>query len=201
MGNPRFTWPKRLAFAAVFLVVLALVCRLFWLQPFRDAGRCMEPTLRAGDLFIVNRLSYITAGPQRGDVVLFNPAKLPIRQTDLDTSWIKRVAGIPGDKISIHPPFLYLNGSPLTTPEIFATIGERKEGYKGYTLPEPKHYPHPALDTESDSLTLSENEYFLVGDNTTNSLDSRYFGAVPRAAILGKVLWIAAPSSRRGAIN
>ena len=76
-----------------------------------------------------------------------------------------------------------------------------KGGYKGYTLVDAGRYPDAILKIESDTIILSENEYFLIGDNATNSLDSRFFGAVPRTAILGKVLWIVSPGRRRGVIK
>ena len=185
----------------VSLMVLAVFCRFFWLQPFRDVGRCMEPTVKVGDLFIVNRLSYSTRKPERGDVVFVDATKLPLKQAHPHKRWIKRVVGVPGDRISIHPPYIHIKGSPLADPEIFVPISELKKDYQGYVLPDPIKYPDAILKKEEDEVTLAGDEYFLIGDNTTNSLDSRHFGAVPRAAILGRVICVIAPGNRRGIIK
>jgi signal peptidase I len=190
--------PKTVAVATVVLVAFTVLCRLFWLQPFRDIARCMEPTVKAGDLLIVNRLSYWTRAPERGDVVFVDATKLPLEQAHQARWWIKRVVGVPGDRVSIHPPYVYINDEPLTSPEIFVAISEHKEGY---VLPNEIEYPTALFKEETDEILLAENEYFLIGDNTTNSLDSRYFGSVPRTVILGKIIYIISPGSRRGIVK
>jgi signal peptidase I len=171
----------------VTLLTLAVLCRLFWLQPFRDTARCMEPTVKKGDLVLVNKLSYRVSEPKRGDIVLIDTARLPINPKPRHKRWIKRVIGVPGDRVSIRPPHVYINGAPLTTPAIFSTISEKKKGYRAYTLPDTAKFPNAVLKSDTDEITLSSNEYFLLGDNPALSLDSRHFGPASRTVILGRV--------------
>jgi signal peptidase I len=187
--------------AVASLVVLTVLCRLFWLHPIRIAGRSMEGSLKIDDIVIVNKLSYLVRKPKKGDVVFIDTTRLPLKPAPQDKRWIKRVVGIPGDRISIHPPYVHINGDPLNSPEIFVTISERKEGYQGYLLPNITKHPDSIIKKESDEIDLADNEYFLIGDNTTNSHDSRHFGPVPRSAIIGKLSWIIAPGNRRGIVK
>ncbi|MHC4585669.1 MAG: signal peptidase I [Planctomycetota bacterium] len=187
--------------AGASLVMLTVLCRLFWLHPIRIAGRSMELSLKIDDIVFVNKLSYFIREPKKGDVVFIDTTKLPLKPAARDKRWIKRVVGNPGDRISIHPPYVHINGDPLNSPEIFATISERKKGYQGYLLPDITKHPNSIIKRDSDEIVLADNEYFLLGDNTSNSHDSRHFGPVPRSAIIGKLSWIIAPSKRRGIVK
>lgn len=198
--------PKHKLLLAIFavlgcIVLLIILCRLLWLQPLRIAGQSMHPTLAVGDMVIINKLSYRTNEPERGDVIFISTVNLAQEQARRHKLWIKRIVGIPGDRISIHPPYIHINGEPLKSPEIFQTISEKKGGYHGYNLPDISKYPSMVLKEPTDEITLVENEYFVIGDNTTNSYDSRHCGTVHRSAILGKVVYIAAPGERRGFVK
>jgi len=184
---------RRLRTAALLIIVLPallVLCRLFWLQPMRDAGPCMAPTVNPGDLFVVNRLAYLFGEPARGDIVLVDAGRLPLDEPQQHRHWFKRVIGLPGDRVGIRPPQVIIDGSPLVDPAIFATISSGEHGYHGFVPADASRYPHACIGTLSDEVTLSEQEYFLVGDNTVNSLDSRHFGPAPRSAILGRVIHI-----------
>ncbi len=183
--------------AVVSLALLTVLCRFVWLHPIRIAGSSMEPSLKIDDIVVVNKLSYFVREPKKGDVVFIDTDKLPLKQTARDKRWLKRVVGIPGDRISIHPPYVHVNGAPLNSPEIFVTISKPTSGYQGYLLPDITEHPNSIIKRDSDEILLADNEYFLLGDNTTNSHDSRHFGPVPRSAIIGRLSWIIAPSNRR----
>ena len=187
--------------AVASLIVLTVLCRLFWLHPIRVAGGSMEPSLMLDDIVVINKLSYIVREPQKGDVVFIDTTKLQLKPTPRDKRWIKRVVGIPGDRISIHPPYVHINGAPLNSPEIFVTISERNKGYQGYLLPDITKHPDSIIKRASDEIHLADNEYFLLGDNTGNSHDSRHFGPIPRSSIIGNLSWIIAPSNRRGIVK
>jgi signal peptidase I len=172
------------------LAALLILCRLFWLQPMRDAGPCMMPTVNPGDLFVVNRLAYLFADPARGDIVLVDAGELPLNEAPEHRHWFKRVVGLPGERIAIRPPHLIVDGSPLNDPPIFGTISRMEQGYRGFTPADGDRYPEACLAGADDKVVLGGGEYFLTGDNTLNSLDSRHFGAAPRSAIRGRVIHV-----------
>lgn len=201
MSKPKHKLLLALSAALGCFVLLIFLCRLYWLQPLRVAGQSMHPTIAVGDVLIVNKLSYLRSDPKRGDVIFIPAINLSQEQARLYKLWIKRIVGIPGDRISIHPPYIHINGEPLKSPEIFQTISEKKNGYHGYNLPDISKYPNLILKEPADEITLAENEYFVIGDNTTNSFDSRHCGTVPRSDIMGKVVYIAAPADRRGFVE
>jgi signal peptidase I len=180
-------WIKSIPVALAFVVLTALLVRLFWLQPYRDIARCMEPAVMAGDLIVVNKLAYLFKDPARGDIVFIDATGICMDDTR-HARWIKRVAGLPGDRVSIHPPYVHIDGEPLVSPDVFITISLKKAGNRGYVLADAVRYPDAVLNTESDEIVLSGNEYFLLGDNAMNSFDSRHFGAVSRSNILGSVI-------------
>ena len=87
MKTGRHGFLKIAAAAVLSIVAFMVFCRLCWLQPYRDIMRCMEPTVKAGDLFLVNRLSYVARGPERGDVVL------PSRRGSASANTIRKPQG------------------------------------------------------------------------------------------------------------
>jgi signal peptidase I len=200
---PRQTW---LALAAAALVVEAgfeLYARQFTGQPFRLPTGSMQPTLlgtsKTGgsvlncDHVVVNRMAYYKCKPRRGDIVVFKtsgvvspPPFLPRNQY-----FAKRIVGLPGDRVSIRPPFVCINGRELADPPFFRDMASGKAGYTGYTN-------GGALLSVADEIVLGQDEYFVLGDNSCNSLDSRHFGPIKADSIVGQVNWIYWPPDRRG---
>jgi signal peptidase I len=161
----------------------------------------MEPTLLKGDLIIINKLAYSFGRPKRGDVVLLETAQFASKTSRSDKLWIKRVIGIPGDRVGIRPPYIYINGKPLNDPPIFAEISSLQHGYIGYGLPDKTQFPNAPLKTDTDEISISTDQYFLIGDNTLVSLDCRHFGPIKSSSIIGKITYILAPADRRGPIE
>lgn len=137
----------------------------------------MIPTLQINDKVLVDKHSYQTQPPQRGDIVLFHPTPTLVAQNFKDP-FIKRVIGLPGETIQVKSNKVYINGKALS------------ENY----LAEPPDY-------EYGPVTIPNNAYFVLGDNRNNSYDSHYWGFVPRANIFGKAIGIYCPVERQQVLD
>jgi signal peptidase I len=175
---------------------IALVLRVLLFQPFTIPSASMEPNLLQGDYIIVSKYSYgwskhsipfspplfngriLGKAPTRGDIIVF---KLP---RDPNVDYIKRLIGMPGDKVQVRGGVVYVNGKPLERKELpsalvdtgYATI---RAGRFEETNPEGRRYVTQdySSDGESDNTgvyTVPEGCYFFMGDNRDNSLDSRF---------------------------
>ena len=161
-------------------------------------------TVTAGDHVFVDKVSWNFRRPRRGEIMVFNTDDIPI-QTPPEpalprgTHYIKRMVGLPGETISIEPPNVMIDGEPITDCEPIRKIAEGI-GYQ-HTYPDPSRLSPslaPRLFDRSDvSLTLSENEYFALGDNTKSSKDGRYWGAVPEKNLVGPAVLVYWPFSKR----
>lgn len=149
----------------------------------------------AGDWMFVERLTYRFAEPKRGDLVAFRTTG--IEPLDQDSHYIKRVAGLPGERVKIDPPFLIVDGRTITEPTIFRVIASGSDGYHGFQLAQGGTF----LARTTDEVTLGPDEYFVLGDNTRNSFDSRYWGPVPRRNIIGKMTRVYWPFTRINALE
>ncbi len=152
--NPRRTTVRILALTAVSVVVFGWV-----LIPVRAEGVSMMPTYRSGSLNLVNRLAFLMHPPQRGDVVAIGLAGPHV-------VYIKRVIGLPGERIAIAEGTVRINGKPLDEPYV--------RNKSAWTMRE---------------VQLGADEYFLIGDNRGMSADDHDFGRAPRSRILGKVVF------------
>lgn len=155
--------------------------------------------VRAGDHIFVNRLRYNFVRPQRGDVFVFRTDGVDHPQVKEDTYYIKRLVALPGEQVSIDPPYLVINGQRLVEPEVFRRqVYAAEAGYQGYLLP-PTHpdIPTPPFTQRQSVLQLGPTEYLPLGDNSRHSLDGRYFGGIDRANIVGPATAVYWPISRR----
>lgn len=188
----------------VFLIVLVL--RSFVVEPFRIPSGSMYPTLEIGDFIVVSKFSYglklpvtqtkiLPLGePERGDVVVFKYPKDP------DVDYIKRVVGLPGDKISYIGRTLFVNGKAVSQ----VPMGK----YKGHgsganmdgvnvvqeTMASGKDYlilqDTDKVSQDLTSIVVPEGHYFMMGDNRDYSNDSRFWGFVPEENLKGKAFGI-----------
>jgi signal peptidase I len=206
--------------AGLFPVIAAVfVLRSFLFEPFKIPSGSMIPTLLVGDLILVNKFTYgirlpvihtrVTEGspPARGDVMVFRYPPQP----SLD--YIKRVAGVPGDEVAYINKRLTINGKPVETSPLPDFLEEESMRYfKQFEeqLGDQRHRllnnaEVPAFVQGASNFTYRENcrysiegvvckvpqgHYFLMGDNRDNSLDSRYWGFVPEANIVGKAFFV-----------
>ena len=162
----------------VVALVLAIGVRAYVAQMFYIPSGSMLPTLQVGDRIIVDKLSYRLHGVGRGDVVVFR--RPPLEQADY-SDLVKRVIGLPGDTVSAVGGRVYINGRPLSEP----------------WLPQPNPVTSPSPLPGGFSLNhpyhVPSGEYYVMGDNRTDSEDSRYFGPIPRSLIVGKMAFVAWP--------
>ena len=201
--------PVLFEYAASFLPVLAivLVLRSFIVEPFQIPSASMVPTLEVGDFILVNKFSYglrlpvlgtkvVDVGePQRGDVMVFFPP-------DDKRYFIKRVIGLPGDRIEIRDKHLIINGEeadqtllaelPAGQPsyQLFKErLGEVEHSIRS-ELYKPSGRTPLGYDPDNLSLTVKPGHYFMMGDNRDNSSDSRFWGQVPEHNVVGKAFAI-----------
>jgi signal peptidase I len=153
------------------LVVLVSGCSERTLR--QGGSSAMSPTIQPHQTIVVDMSAYHKEGPQRWDVVVFHPP--PATRTQPQEIWVKRVIGLPGESLEIRDDGVYIDGKRQLQPERLAGI-HYLGGLPGWEGP-----------TVSYPYKVSTDAYFLVGDNTTNSWDSRSWGALPRQSILGRV--------------
>jgi signal peptidase I len=156
-----------------YFVIAALLIEAFqstvlipyFIQSFKMPTGSMEPTLFGGDRFEIGKLIYKTTDPKRGDIIVFKyPAKPEV-------AYIKRLIGEPGDKVEIIGRIVYINGQPL------------KEDYVQYMDP-------GSVYQRYGPVLVPPEKYFVLGDSRDNSMDSRFWGFVPKGNMIGKPLFI-----------
>jgi signal peptidase I len=172
-------------------------------QAFIVPTPSMDTTVQVGDHLLVDKLAYAPDGPitkhllpytpvKRGDIIVF---RYP---SDISENYVKRVIGVPGDHIHLVNKVVYLNGHPLTEPyvqHIFPNIQPYRDNFPNAAPTPDEPVQERALQmiahhVWNGDLVVPPESYFAMGDNRDNSLDSRYWGFVPRENIIGKPLLI-----------
>ncbi len=154
-----------------FTLLILFVIR-FAVQGFRTDGQSMEPNFHTNEYVLVNKVAYLLQQPQRGDVVVFH---YPL---DIHKDFIKRMIGLPGDLIRVTNTSVSINGQTIQEP-----------------------YIRVPFNFESNSWKLGPGQFFVMGDNRDNSLDSRSWGPLDRSYIIGKVIVAYWPFNDLGLIN
>ena len=189
-----------------FPVILAvLLIRSFFVEPFTIPSSSMVPTLLIGDFILVNKYTYgvrlpvartkiLDIGlPERGDVVVFRPPAYP------NKNYVKRLVGLPGDKISYVNDTLYVNGVPMQQMPVGRYFGEGLNSEStGWDL-----RTETLVDKEHQILIrggrnmlpggpweIPAGHYFMMGDNRDNSEDSRVWGLVPEENLVGRAFFV-----------
>ena len=214
--------PTWVEYSGSFFPVIALVfcLRSFLYEPFKIPSSSMVPTLLVGDLILVNKFTYgirlpivnkriiEVNDPQRGDVMVFKYPK------DMSQDYIKRVIGVPGDKITYENKRLTVNGQAISYTPMDDYLDDDAPVYHKQFVENLSGVPHRILNMDSKrSIEASQVEafpqheaceytyekftcivpqgnYFMMGDNRDNSADSRYWGFVPNKNIVGKAFFV-----------
>lgn len=201
------------------VIAMVFFLRSFLYEPFKIPSSSMVPTLQIGDLILVNKFTYGIRlpiinkkiieinHPQRGDVMVFKYPK------DLSLDYIKRVVGVPGDQIVYKNKRLTVNNQAIAYTPLPDYLDEEHltysrqfaENLTGVThkilnddrapsfVPNPDDFPQHNLcsyNLEGFACTVPPGQYFMMGDNRDNSLDSRYWGFVPNQNIVGKAFFV-----------
>jgi len=177
--------------AIVIAFVLAMIIRAFAIQAFKIPSGSMRPTLKEGDRLLVSKLSYGPRIPftekrihgfsklKRGDVIVFDST------VDPKKDFIKRLIALGGETVEIENGDVYINGELVTHPVI-------KNNY---------YFNRGEYGQRNKEVQVPEGFYFVLGDNSSNSEDSRYWGFVPEGKIIGQAILLYWPPSRLGMIK
>ena len=201
VGTGRWLWEWVKSISAAVLIFLVL--RTFVVESFRISSGSMEGTLLVGDLLLVNKAVYGAEvpftplhlpgfeDPERGDIVVLEP---PF--DGWEAPYVKRIVGVPGDRIAMRRGDLYVNGERI--PEAYVQHIQRDGDYwdpsfewqRDHLLPEVDPGAYRPTRDNWGPLRVPPDSYFVMGDNRDNSEDSRYWGFVPRDLIKGRPLII-----------
>jgi signal peptidase I len=198
--TPRHTVQRGFIAEWTVTIILLLFGTTTLVQAFVIPTGSMEDTLLIGDHLLVDKLSYSPQGPvskyllpykdvKRGDIIVF---RYPV---DIRQTFVKRAIGVPGDRIKLVNKKLLLNGHPVDEPYVYHKT-EYMDSYRDNFPGDPNvHVAEPAIDMLTNHVRNGEvivppGTVFAMGDNRDSSLDSRYWGFVPRENIIGKPLII-----------
>lgn len=178
MNRPKIKRPGFIAETFRSLILLVVVFTLSDMAMPRSvvSGRSMQPTFIDGEMLLVSRVHYLLETPQRGEFVVFNS----VNPAEEGVMIIKRVIGLPGETITLRDQIVHVNGQALDEPYLPEACGMR---------------------CRDQTVTLDEDEYFLMGDNRNHSNDSRAFGAVPADHLIGRVIFRYFPLDRLGFVS
>ncbi len=148
--------------------------------------------VKYGDHIFVDKIRWNFARPKRGNVIVFSTDGINYRNIRANAFYIKRLVGLPGEQISIQPPYLVANGQKVDEPYPFKRLLTEK-GYHGYNLAR----SDAALMNPWDTIDVGEEQFLPFGDNTDQSLDGRYFGPVNRQNLIGPAFFVYWPFTER----
>ncbi len=163
----------------VFIGSLFIVTYLFILQPNQVKGASMEPSFYTGEYILTSKITYKFRNIQRGDVIVFKSPKNP------DIEYIKRIVGLPGDKINITDGVVKINDTVFEEKYISASTNLWEGGYM----------------KNGQEIIVPQGELYVMGDNRSRSSDSREFGPVPITSIIGQVFYRYFPADKNGPVN
>jgi len=179
-----YRWVIEWAVILMAVLLCTVLLRTYVIQSFYIPSPSMVPTLQVGDRIMVNKLSYDFHSVHRGDIVVFK--RPPLEEQDFP-DLVKRVIGLPGETISTKNGQVYINGKLLKEPWL-------PPGPQSYTgaLPDDQ-YPQFNMP---GPVKIPAGDYYVMGDNRTDSEDSRFFGPIPGSLIVGRAVAVVWPLSQ-----
>lgn len=171
---------KEWAQSIIVALILTLIIRTFVIQAFKIPSGSMIPTLLVGDKLFVNKYVYRFESPKHGDIIVF---KYP---DDPKKDFIKRLVAVGGEIVEIRNGKIIVNDTTLDDPNTFG---------KFY------YYNHEPYGGPGMKVRVPDDSYFVLGDNSANSTDSRFWGFVPKKNVLGKAIFRWWPLNRLGKIE
>ena len=162
--------------ATVFII--AFLLKTLVVQTFIVEGQSMEKAFHTGEYLLIDKISYRMTSPKRGDIIVFIP------RDDPDKSYIKRVIGLPGEKLKIEPSRININDRIIDESSYLGNF------VGGITKADEKY-----------SVNLNDNEYFVMGDNRDNSRDSRVIGPIHKEQITGRAFIVLYPINNFGLVK
>ena len=206
--NSSLDWFKSNFLSLFYAILIAIIIRTFFFQAFFIPSSSMEPTLLVGDRIFVSKFSYgyskhsfpfslplinervLFSEPERGDIIVFKTPE------NLRIDYIKRLVGLPGDKIQMINGILHINDIPVKRKKIRSETKLINNGQIRnvlvYEETLPNNVSYETFDmgnTRADNTSeifIPEDSYFFMGDNRDNSKDSRFVGSVPKNNLVGK---------------
>ncbi|HTL70169.1 MAG TPA: signal peptidase I [Candidatus Eisenbacteria bacterium] len=169
-------WAQSIAIA----LVLTLVIRTYVVQAFKIPSGSMRPTLIEGDKLFVSKFLYRFHDPQRGDIVVF---KYPM---DKKKDFIKRLVAFGGETVEIRDGRILVDGKALDSPLPFGQF---------------YYYNHDPFGGPGEKIKVPADSYYVLGDNSANSTDSRFWGFVPKKNMIGKAIFRWWPLNRIGPLS
>src|SRR3989338_6690018 len=169
-------WAQSIAVA----LVLTLIIRTYVIQAFKIPSGSMRPTLIEGDKLFVNKYLYRFEPPKRGDIIVFRYPK------DLKKDFIKRLVAFEGETVEIRDGKIYVDGKKLDSPETFG---------KFY------YYNNDPYGNPDEKIKVPQGAFFVLGDNSANSQDSRFWGFVPKKNMVGKAIFRWWPLNKLGTLK
>jgi signal peptidase I len=163
---------------AIIIGLIAFVIRFFLIQPFVVEGASMEPNFHNNDYLLIEKVTERLGEPERGDVIVFRYPNNP------KINYIKRIIGVPGDKITIKDGVLKI-----------APAGSSEE-----KIVNESYIPSNLKTSGNLEITINKDEFFVLGDNRDNSSDSREWGILPKQNIIGRAWIIVLPTSDFGTV-
>jgi signal peptidase I len=146
----------------------------------------MAPTVSPGDHVMMEGLTFLARKPRRGDVAVFKTDGIP--RLPAATVYVKRIVGEPGDRLRISDGKLYINDKHVALSNAAGEIA--------YRLPAGAESTAPQTD-----VTVPDGQYYVLGDNSTNSSDSRFWGCVPAKNFMGRIAFCFWPPQKAGAVR
>jgi len=165
-----------------FYLILTIAFLFYQLNftAYHFPSSSMSPTLMEGDRMYMKKRIYKKSKPARGDLIVFY---LP---SDPSRPFVKRIVGLPGESIEIKDGKILVNGEAINKPKPLVSLTYLNNGDYGKA---------------GQTIQIPNSNYFVLGDNSATSLDSRYWGFVPRRNILGKIVFIYFPLNRLGPVQ